>query len=183
MLMPRPQKPPLKLSASKKLNAMVEFLKQAPRGDVVEVGVFQGGSLYILATNCPHRHFFGYDTFEGLCEPTAHDNFHKKGEFKSNYKRVLSHLAHLKNVTLIKGVYPQSDKIIPSNVIMAHVDVDLYEATRDSLLHLAKIIKPKGRIYCDDAYVKTCQGATKAYEEACRVLKKPTNSPHAYIDF
>src|SRR5262249_53272903 len=93
----------------------------------------------------------------------------------------------LGNVQLIKGYYPDSDTIRPDGIALAHVDVDLYSSTLNSLRHLWPLITPGGRIYCDDAFVSTCEGATKALCKFCSEILIPhsldlTNGHfHAYL--
>lgn len=174
---------PKPVAAQEKILHMCQFLDRAPAGNVIEVGVFEGGSLYYLATKFPQHHFFGYDTFEGMPQSCSLDNYHKEGDFVvKDFKNIQRLFKKLKNVTLIKGLYPESDNIKPQ-VIMAHVDVDIYKSTKESLEHISQLIMSGGRIYCDDAYHKNCKGATIAYEEFCIKYKKPIQAPHAYVDF
>jgi len=148
-----------------KLDEMCLFLSSIA-GDVSEIGVFQGGSLIYMASRFPDKHFYAYDTFEGMPDVTEYDNHHVKGDFTVSYDTVKSITSYLKNVTLIKGVYPESD-FIKSKVAMVHLDVDIYKSTLDSLMYLKDLIIPGGRIYCDDVFWKDCRGATKALIEFC----------------
>jgi O-methyltransferase len=152
---------------------MENFLAFAPDGCVVEVGVYQGGSLYYLASRFPNRMFYGYDTFEGMPEACAEDNYHRQGDFLSSLEYVTDAVSGLGNVHLVKGCYPESDTIHPQPIALAHVDVDLYSSTLNSLRHLWPLITPGGRIYCDDAFVNTCAGATKAFLQFCSEMLMP----------
>jgi O-methyltransferase len=149
-----------------KLDEMCQFLSMV-EGDVVEIGVFQGGSLVYMAKQFPNRHFYAYDTFEGMPNTSEYDNYHIKGDFKkTSYNFVKNVISNFDNITLIKGIYPESDNIKPK-IIMAHLDVDIYSSTLNSLNYLKNLIVSGGRIYCDDVFWKDCEGATKALIEFC----------------
>jgi O-methyltransferase len=154
---------------------MCEFLKTAPAGCVVEVGVFEGASLYIMASAQPDRQFYGYDTFAGMPPANQHDNTHKEGDFMTTPDVAGEYLKSLTNVKLIQGIYPHSDNIRPGCIALAHVDVDLYQSTYESLCHLAPMMVKGGRLYCDDSFVNTCEGATLAL---CRFCGERNIVPH-----
>lgn len=154
---------------------MVNFLKTAPAGCVVEVGVYEGASLYIMASAHPDRQFYGYDTFAGMPPATQYDNVHKAGDFMTSPDIAGEYLKPLDNVTLIQGVYPKSDIVRPEGIALAHVDVDLYQSTYEALCHIAPVMLKGGRIYCDDSFVDTCEGATLAL---CRFCGERNIVPH-----
>lgn len=142
---------------------MSRFIRTAPSGIIVEVGVWKGGSLRYLAENHPDRTFFGFDTFEGMPPTCNLDNHHKQGDFSdTSFEAVRAALADLPNVTVVKGHFPESDMTGNLPIAMAHVDVDIYESTLSTFRHLSPRMVPNGRIYCDDAFQSTCEGATLA---------------------
>ena len=176
------------LTSPAKLANMVTFLETAPDGIVVEVGVFEGGSLEWLASRFPDRTFLGYDTFIGLPPSTEKDNFHREGHFACDLESVKKRFASLANVTLIQGVFPTSAVLNPGLnwIALAHVDVDLYEHTLASIRFLAPRMASGGRIYCDDAFVPTCRGATEAVEQFAAESGRPLLKEwpeHAYFQF
>jgi len=177
-VMDQAAKTPKPITNPRKLQNMAEWLSKAPPGPVVEVGVFEGGSLIYLASRFPERQFFGFDTFEGCPKPTQHDNHHKAGDFASDFESVQKACSHLKNVKLVKGRYPESGDCTPSGIAMAHVDCDIYEPTRDTVLKLAPLMHGQGRIYCDDCFVDTCYGATIGFQEAAAKIGKPIKIDH-----
>lgn len=150
-------------TANGRLQNMSRFIAQAPPGIIIEVGVWKGGSLRYLAENHPDRQFYGFDTFEGMPKEHPLDNHHKKGHFgDTSFERVKAALADLPNVTVTKGYFPDSDITDNQPIAMVHCDVDLYESTLKTFRHLAPRIVPNGRMYCDDAFQSTCEGATLA---------------------
>ena len=68
-----------RLQSIHSLSKMVNNLE----GDVVEVGVYKGGSGRFLCQHFPNNLIYLIDTFEGLPQESVHDNFHKKGDFTS----------------------------------------------------------------------------------------------------
>ncbi|MDB5384766.1 MAG: hypothetical protein JWM11_412 [Planctomycetaceae bacterium] len=150
-------------TADGRLQNMSRFISEAPAGLIIEVGVWKGGSLRYLAQTHPERTFFGFDTFEGMPQEGPLDNAHKKGDFgNTSFKDVQQALSDLPNVTLVKGYFPDSDVTGNQPIAMVHCDVDLYESTLKTFRHLAGRMVPGARMYCDDAFQHTCEGATLA---------------------
>jgi len=177
---------PRPVTSPRKLQNMVDWLNQAPDGPVVEVGVYEGGSLVYLASRFPNRNFFGYDTFDGHPEATDKDNHHKRGDFASNYEAVNRVCSHFPNITLVKGRFPDSDTIGPTGIVLAHVDVDLYQETRNAIEYLIPRMANRSRIYDDDAWIPTCEGATIAVCECAAKIgtyPKIDHELHACIEF
>ena len=142
---------------------MSRFIVNAPPGIIVEVGVWKGGSLRYLAERHPDRTFFGFDTFEGMPVTGERDNHHQQGHFgDTSLAEVAAALTDLKNVTLGKGWFPDSDTTGDQRVAMVHVDVDIYTSTLNTFRHFRPRMSPGGRMYCDDAFQSTCHGATLA---------------------
>jgi O-methyltransferase len=158
------------MAAQDKMKNILKFIKEdAPLGYIVEIGVYRGGSFYQLVNADPDRICIGYDTFCGLPEHTEFDNHHVTGDFANTSLAEVSDYMVVNSPNekwvLVRGRYPESDWFRPSPIALAHVDVDTYTSTRDCLNHLLPLMAPGGRIYIDDAYVKSCEGATKAVEE------------------
>lgn len=170
-----------------KLDNMSRFISQAPPGIVCEVGVWKGGSLRYLAERHPDRQFFGFDTFEGMPPVTDKDNHHRQGDFSNtSLPTVQAAFEDLNHVQLVKGLFPASDTTAGQLVALAHVDVDIYESTLNCFRHFAARMATGGRIYCDDAFVTTCQGATIALTQfSAETGRVPRFDPehHAYFQF
>lgn len=153
--------------AQQKLNNLAACLKNlAPPGCYLEIGVYQGATLAYLAHMFPERKFYGYDTFEGMPEAGPLDNLHQKGDFgDTSLELVQKLLSPYRNITLVKGYYPDSDHIDPRPIAQAHVDVDLYESTKAALEYLHPRMAPGSFLFCDDAFQRTTDGATIAFTE------------------
>lgn len=171
-----------KLQAPQKTANILKFLN-GKKGIAVEIGVYQGGSISIFAEANPEIQFYGYDTFEGLPQETELDNCHKIGEFSCSLETAKQNIKAT-NVKLIKGRFPFSDTENLQNILLAHVDVDLYQDTKNCLEYLYPRLAPGGRIYIDDAFWKGTKGATIAVCEFCGANKlelRLDRNKHAYI--
>jgi hypothetical protein len=79
---------------------------------------------------------------------------------------VRANLAEFRNVSLNKGWIPTIFRSVPTtSFAFVHIDVDLYEPTKDSIEFFYPLMNPGGVIVCDDYGFTTCPGATKAIEE------------------
>lgn len=171
-------KNPVPVTTARKLENMVNWLNQAPRGPVVEVGVFEGGSIIHLAKRFPNRQFFGIDTFEGCPMAGENDNFHKEGDFVADFESVKQSCSRYDNITLIKGRLPNVAMKLPQDIVLAHIDVDLYQSTKQSLQAVIQNMATVSRIYCDDCFMDTCHGATIAMCEVSAAIGKPLKIDH-----
>lgn len=154
-------------------NRLIET-KNVP-GDIVEAGIYQGGSLAIIVMNSQrwNKQVCGYDTFEGLPEVTAID-VHVKGEFCYNQLDTLKR--KLPSVHFTKGYYPRSDHERTSKVSFAHLDMDLYEPTLQALNHLDGFLSQDAIVVLDDYKWQNCPGIEKAIVEF--LASKPGRYKH-----
>jgi len=146
-----------------------EHLKES--ACVVEVGVYKGGSIEYYA---PHtrRKIYGFDTFQGL--PPADDRYdtHKEGDFSdTDFLVVKESLSRFHNVDLWPGIFPHThedeggDLFFPERVAVAHIDVDLYNSTIESLRALHPRLLVGGYFVIDDYAAVSCPGAALAVHE------------------
>lgn len=134
-------------------------------GSFVEVGVFRGASLKAMAgAKRPETKLFGFDTFEGLPEAGADDPLFEKGMFKSDEAAVRERLKPYQNVTIVKGIFPDTAGILQGEKIsFAHLDVDTYESTLASLKALDPLLLPGGIILSHD--YSQALGVHRAFDE------------------
>jgi O-methyltransferase len=148
------------------LQTLMQTVRHA-NGCIIEVGVFTGGSLILMAKELPHRFIFGYDTFEGLPPNKWREGeIHLPGEFHATRQQVENTLREEKitNVSTFKGLFPS--QVSPSlPVAFAHLDVDFYESTMDALEFLWPILIPGGIIVVDDYDTKDCPGVGVALRQ------------------
>lgn len=129
-------------------------------GATAEAGVFRGLGSYLI---CRTRRaedagfdgtgHFAIDSFEGLPEvaeidgPTA-----AKGRFSdTSVEHVRQTLATFPGVSIVKGWIPEAFDDLPEQTYrFVHIDVDLHDATRDSLHYFYPRMSQGGIIVIDD---------------------------------
>jgi len=160
------------------------------KGDIAECGVRHGkSSLFILSGLGPgnNRKFDIFDSFEGLSEPGSSDRDESGdtvwvlGELAVQEQTVLNNLRGFDTrIELHKGWIPDRfDDVRDSQFAFVHVDVDLYEPTRDSFAFFYPRMSKGGVMICDDYGSAYCPGAKKAVDEffatkSERVISLPT---------
>ena len=97
-----------------------------PPGCFVEVGVYKGGSGYLLAEIAGRqgREIFLYDTFTGI-PYQAEDDSHPVGDFgDTNVDQVR---ADVPTAHVVQGIFPASAVGMPP-VAFVHLDCDQYQS-------------------------------------------------------
>lgn len=174
-------------------------------GAIVECGVWKGGSLMaaartLLDLGVTDRQLYGFDTFEGMPEPSEEDvdiagvsaleewrRFHHSrfnAPARAGLDEVRSALASTGypegNLHLIKGkVEDTIPAHSPEEIALLRLDTDYYESTRHELLHLYPRVAAGGVVIIDD--YGHFHGARKAVDEYLRELQ-PTVLLHR-IDY
>lgn len=137
-------------------------------GLIVEIGVFNGGSLKALATVETERKIFGVDTFEGLPEKTVGLDTHNVGDFLNpDFEELVKAFEIHQNVTIKKGRFPEDFKTFDFGGMLplVHIDVDQYFSTKECLEFADKKLSVGGMIVCDDYGASSCPGARIAINE------------------
>ncbi len=157
------------LTADRKytLRQLLSLVDHVP-GDTAECGVYLGTSSWFI---CDHfrssdRVHHGFDSFEGLSAPLALDGAHwHRGDLSSRETDALERLRGF-DVRLYRGWIPDRfDEVADRTFAFVHIDVDLYEPTRDSLEFFYPRVAPGGVVLLDDHGHTTCPGSTRAAEE------------------
>lgn len=169
--------------SSKKLDQLLNLLKSTLAknidGDLLECGVFRGGSLVEIAQMTknmqPGKQVFGADTFEGhpfdSAEDVPPDNklVHHRGLFAgNNFERVAGILedSGLSNTTLLKGVLEETlPSLNDKRFCFAHLDLDLYLSTKQALAFVEPRLAPGGVIVFDDYGSFDAPGVERAVSE------------------
>jgi hypothetical protein len=146
-------------------------------GDVAEFGVRYGKSTtFMLEADRRDRRYHLFDSFEGLSEPTAQDivastgkSAWKRGDITALEEVARSNLKAYSNVQLYKGWIPERfQEAEDRRFALLHVDVDLYEPTRDSLSFFWPRLVQGGVVVCDDYGSIMCPGARRAVDEVVK---------------
>lgn len=145
-------------------------------GDLVECGVFHGGSSHLMlaATEQTSKHLHGFDSFDGLSEPSDIDLESKdytfkwrKHDMRFDIQQTHANLSlHSGRYTLYKGWIPERfSEVVDLKFSLVHIDVDLYEPTMAALEFFYPRLSKGGVIVCDDYGSEACPGAKRAMDE------------------
>ena len=154
-------------------------------GDVVECGVWKGGSSMIAGASLIHfgdmsRKLYLYDTFLGMSEPTEEDGDIAQKKWRmmkrvthnawcySSLDEVAHTLAGIKypenQIHFVKGkVEDTIPSTMPERISLLRLDTDWYASTLHELTHLFPRVSPGGVIIIDD--YGHWEGARKAVDE------------------
>lgn len=143
-------------------------------GDTAECGVRHGFSSFLILNSLsqPNKIHHLFDSFEGLSQPTLCDiNLDapiqwKKGDLSVSLEEVRNKITTYNNVIFYKGWIPERFSDVDElNFSLVHIDVDLYQPTRDSLNFFYPRMNKGGIIICDDYGSTSCPGAKIACDE------------------
>jgi O-methyltransferase len=188
------------MTSREKLNALIFAVRYVVRhdipGDIVECGVWRGGSMMTIAktlqsVDAADRRLHLYDTYEGMTEPTEHDRRHD-GRMAADMLAVTGRDGHVWAAASLEDVqqgmretgYPEGlityykgpvEQTIPENapeqISILRLDTDWYESTRHELEHLFPRLVPGGVLLLDD--YGWWEGCRKAVEEFLADTKIP----------
>ncbi|MGH6726108.1 MAG: TylF/MycF/NovP-related O-methyltransferase [Pseudolabrys sp.] len=152
------------------INQLLRLTQQVP-GDTAECGVYLGASSYLICSfiagsALPKSHLM-FDSFEGLSAPVGEDNTHwREHDLQVDFGETARRLSQFKNIHFYKGWIPDRfAEIVDRRFSFLHIDVDLYQPTRDSVAFFYPRMSAGGVIVCDDYGFASCAGATKAIDE------------------
>ena len=173
------------------LQAVQHVSRRQVPGDFVECGVWKGGNLILFGLMAKRlgldRHVWGYDTFEGMSEPTAADvqygtDVKAHAEWLSNQKddglntwcyspyeeveRNFRNEVGASKLTLVKGKVEDTldqPANVPEQIAILRLDTDWYESTKKELEVLYPRLQKGGVLLIDDYGVWS--GARKAVDE------------------
>jgi hypothetical protein len=143
-------------------------------GDVVECGVYKGGSAFFLGRHIQRHHsprrLCLFDSFQGLSPPTATDgDWWRRGDLRGSIKDVEDAMAPLGDLSFVEiypGWIPQRfGEVAERRFCFVHIDVDLFAPTVDSIRFFYPRVNRGGIILLDDYGHQSCVGATAAIDQ------------------
>lgn len=135
-------------------------------GHIAEVGVYRGGSARLIAENKGDKELHLFDTFEdGLPEPVALDSVKFwRGQFATPLETVTNYLSGIDGVYFHKGCFPDTAApIADMQFSFVHLDVDIYQSTKDALEFFYPRMVKGGVIVSHD--YRSSAGVTKAFDD------------------
>lgn len=136
-------------------------------GCFAELGVYKGGSAYLLAARLGKQTLHLFDTFKGMPEPDPKVDLHAKGNFSdTSAESVLRFLGRPDRVKIHEGLFPNTASGLESERwSLVHVDADLYRSVLDACVFFWPGLIPGGAMVFDDYGFASCPGAKKAVDE------------------
>ncbi len=155
------------------------------RGAIAELGVYKGGSAFLLASVSNNKNIYLFDTFSGLPESsTFKSGFAPKEEPSKGWlndadasevgKFVLTSGVRKEKVFIKVGIFPATTKGLESEFFsLVHLDTDLYESTFDALSFFYPRMTSGGRIISHDYNAIGCPGVKKAFVDYFEAMHRP----------
>lgn len=193
-------------SSNKRINVMLSLLtkciQQNLEGDIIECGVYKGGSSYKIAKElkklCSKKTLYSLDTFEGHPYDDYNDMprelFDKaygkkkprtyKGKLNDvdlNEIKNLFTKEKLDNTIFLKGLFIDNFKVISNKKFcFAHIDADTYLSVKQCIEFLKDRLVSKGIIVFDDYNLSGFGGCDKAVDSLLGKSIKPLKPFGAY---
>lgn len=144
---------------------LYELLKNIPAGEIAECGVFRGVTAYQIH-RCTYRVVHLFDSFEGLSDRTPEDEGEGgRGIIACSLEEVQKNIG-TGSFRYYKGWIPERfEEVKDLKFAFVHIDVDVYQPTRDSLDFFYPRMVSGGIIVIDDYGFKAWPGCRKAVEE------------------
>ena len=185
---------PFTMTTAESVRVLIDAVKYVVEnnveGDLVECGVWKGGSAMTIALALKEmgkedREIYLYDTFAGMSAPTDKDisKFWGKAsdiflttrtskdasnwclcsldEVKNNFKKTSYSIAR---IHYIQGKLEDTiPKTMPKKIALLRLDTDWYKSTKHELVHLFPKLSKNGILILDD--YEDWEGAKKAVDE------------------
>lgn len=141
-------------------------------GGIADVGIYKGGTSELISRANPNKELYLFDTFNGLPKPGEIDELFTEGEFKSDYDSVVNFFKDRKNIKIYKGLLEETSYNIADKIFaFVHLDVDLYEGTKNCLTFFYNRMNEGGIIMSHD-YTQA-SGVKKAFDEFFKDKPEP----------
>lgn len=142
--------PPQSLICANTVNELMWTARNCPPGNLVEVGVYKGGSAAALAEVAKEqgRKLFLYDTFTGIPYSTPGVDHHIVGDFSDTSIEQVR--AAIPSAIIRQGIFPDTLTDEVGGIALAHIDCDQYASVHACCVRLAPYMVPGGIMVFDD---------------------------------
>ncbi|HTP32842.1 MAG TPA: TylF/MycF/NovP-related O-methyltransferase [Candidatus Acidoferrales bacterium] len=143
-------------------------------GDVLEVGVWRGGTGVLMAQKCRlgglDNMIYLCDTFRGVVKAGAQDGAYAGGEHADTNKAIVLELCRkwsLDRVRILEGIFPDqtAHEISDRRFRLCHIDVDVYQSAKDIADWVWPRLVSGGMVVYDDYGFHDCTGITRFVNE------------------
>lgn len=154
---------------------LVEQTSKLEEGSIMEVGVWRGGTGALLAKSAAVHGIkdkvYLCDTFTGVVKTGDQDSAYSDGEHSDATREVVEKLVFedfkLNNVEILEGIFPEDTggEVEDIRFRLCHIDVDVYQSSKDTVDWIWDRLVPNGIIVFDDyGYIRT-DGITRHVNE------------------
>ena len=161
--------------------ALADVVARGVPGDVVECGVFRGGTAVLAAAVLEaydagsDRRVVAVDTFAGIPRNKhgdAHTDDWPENSYAASEDDVALHfyqIAASHRLRVLKGPF---DEVLPTYartsppIALLRIDADTYEGTNDALRNLYDRLSPGGVVVVDDYHLGGCRRAVRDFRDA-----------------
>jgi len=143
-------------------------------GDIVEVGVWRGGSGCLMAKQDKLLNggatVYLCDTFAGVVKASDADSAYRGGEHRDTDTRMVEGLAQrlgCDNARLLVGIFPDDTgaQLASRRIRLLHIDVDVFQSAKDSFDHIWENMPAGAMVVFDDYGFVGCDGVTRFVDE------------------
>jgi O-methyltransferase len=160
------------LLSDDRLQLLHQFAEAASllRGEAAELGVYRGGSAYLLASafSLKGKKLRLFDTFSGI-PPTAEGiDIHREGDFSDAGVEDAARLLNgFPGIVFHPGIFPEtaSGDAASDDYCFVHVDADIYRSVLDACIFFYPRLVAGGMMIFDDYGFPSCPGVRKAVDE------------------
>jgi O-methyltransferase len=153
---------------------LVEQTAKLAPGDILEVGVWRGGTGALMAKRAQSvalgSSVYLCDTFQGVVKAGKQDSIYVGGEHADTARDIVEALVAslaLKNVKILTGIFPDdTGHVVSDNRFrLVHIDVDTYQSAKDVMTWVWDRLVPGGMVVYDDYGCNVCDGVKTAVNE------------------
>jgi O-methyltransferase len=152
---------------------LIEQAAKAGPGDILEVGVWRGGTGAILARKAKQLGHAGdvflADTFSGVVKTGAQDFGYRDGDHSDTSEELVRRLLGSMQLSakLLRGIFPDQRpaEMDQRKFAFCHIDVDTYESGSAIFEWVWPRLAPGGIVVFDDYGFFRCAGITRLCEE------------------
>jgi O-methyltransferase len=153
---------------------LVAETAKLPGGDLIEIGVWRGGTGALMARQCQlagiENPVYLCDTFKGVVKAGSKDVTYVGGEHADTNQAAVLELIQafkLDRVRILAGIFPDDTGHLVGDrqFRFCHIDVDVYDSAKDILSWLWPRLVPGGIVVYDDYGFHNCVGITRFVNE------------------
>ncbi|MGH9471120.1 MAG: TylF/MycF/NovP-related O-methyltransferase [Terriglobales bacterium] len=139
---------------------------QAVPGATAEVGVYRGGTAFLLARARPGTPMYLFDTFAGMPRVRPDLDLHRSGDFADTSLDAARRFVASETAVFRPGVFPSSAAGLEGERFsLVHVDCDIYDSVRACCEWFYPRLAPGGLLVFDDYGWPSCPGVRTAVDE------------------